>query len=102
MDAWDAESWAAFVAEAVEATAAAETALNEWRSAGGPNVRGIFGRLNDNGTVRVLYTASGEAVTRLDADVYPVDSTVSARYEHPTGVVLTRADAGRIGLVIEV
>ena len=60
----------------------------------------FFGRTNENGNVDVLH-ADGSAATRLDASVYPVGSDVSARYEHPAGIVLTRADADRLGLEIE-
>jgi hypothetical protein len=63
--------------------------------------REIFGRINENGDVAVLYVESGEAVTRLDANVYPVGSTLSARYEHPAGIVISRSDAKRLGLYIE-
>jgi len=60
-----------------------------------------FGRINADGDVDLLHTSTGEAVTRLDADVYPVGSSLSARYEHPQGIVLTRADAMRVGIEIE-
>jgi len=60
----------------------------------------IFGRINDAGNVAVFHD-SGEAVTRIDANVYPVESHLSARYEHPQGIVLSRADADRLGVEIE-
>lgn len=61
----------------------------------------FFGRAREDGNVVVLHHASGEAATRLDASVYPVGSNQSARYEHPEGIVLTREDADKIGLVVE-
>lgn len=61
----------------------------------------FFGRLNEDGTVRVLHVAEGEAATRLDANVYPVGSALSARYEHPAGINLSREDADALGLEIE-
>ncbi len=61
----------------------------------------IFGRINEDGNVVVLYEDDGEAVTSLDENLYPVGSSLSVRYEHPEGVVLTQADAKTIGLVIE-
>jgi|GEM_PF-1872469 len=66
----------------------------------------IFGRLLENGNVAVIYETDGAPVTRLDASVYPVDSEgnesdFSARYEHPEGIILTRADAEKIGIEIE-
>lgn len=61
----------------------------------------MFGRTNENGDVVVLDAATGEAVTRIDANVYPIGSSMSARYEHAAGIVLTPADAAAIGLEIE-
>lgn len=61
----------------------------------------FFGRINDTGTVDVFHV-DGSAATRLDASVYPVGSTFSARYEHPGGITLRAADAQRIGLSVEV
>jgi len=67
-----------------------------------PNTgRPAFGRLNFAGTVDVLDVETGEAITRLELDVYPVGSQLSARYDHPEGIALTVADAQRIGLEIE-
>ncbi len=34
----------------------------------------VFGRINSEGNVDILYADSGESVTRLDADVFPVGS----------------------------
>ena len=60
----------------------------------------MFGRINDNGDVTV-FEADGSTATRIDANVYPVGSSTSARYEHPDGIELTVADAEKIGLLIE-
>ena len=65
------------------------------------NMNEIFGSLDSDGNVIILYADSGEAVTRIDANVYPVGSSISARYEHPEGIVLTRQDADSLGIEIE-
>lgn len=61
----------------------------------------MFGRINADGNVDVLVAADGAVVTYMDAYVFPVNSVFSAHYEHPNGIVLTRADADAIGLEIE-
>ncbi|EHJ0806465.1 hypothetical protein KAB87_004100 [Salmonella enterica] len=62
----------------------------------------VFGRINESGNVDVLYSETGELVTRLDVDgVYPVGSEFSTRYDHPDGIVISVEDAKRIGLDIE-
>jgi len=62
----------------------------------------FFGRIDENGNVAVFHE-SGEAATRMDCSLYAVDSdgSSSVRYEHPDGIVITRADAEKIGLEIE-
>ena len=60
----------------------------------------LFGRINENGNVTV-FEADGSTATRIDANVYPVGSNLSARYEHADGIELTVADAEKIGLMIE-
>ena len=75
------------------------------------NYHRVFGRLNDDGNVDVL-TITGEAATTLrDATeltrpqdvtaVYPVGASSSCAHEHPEGIVLSRADAVRLGIEIE-
>jgi hypothetical protein len=61
----------------------------------------MFGRINTEGNIDVLMTIDGAAVTRIDANIYPVGSSLSARYEHPAGIVITVADAQQIGLSLE-
>ncbi|ELQ4186790.1 hypothetical protein QSO38_004404 [Escherichia coli] len=62
----------------------------------------VFGRINKNGNVDILFIEDGSPVTRLDVDnVYPVGSEVSTRYDHPEGIELTLSDAERIGIEIE-
>lgn len=60
----------------------------------------MFYRINDDGNAIILHE-SGEMVTRIDANVYPVGSDLSARYEHPEGIVLTIADAEKLGIEVE-
>ena len=67
-----------------------------------PACAGYFGRLTPEGHVAVLHVADGEPATRLAVDhLYPVDSKFSSRYEHPMGIVITQAEADRIGLEME-
>lgn len=63
-----------------------------------PHDSEIFGRPTDEGHVR-LFHSDGEVVTQLNATVWPVGSDLSARYEHPEGIVLTRDDARKIGVL---
>lgn len=65
------------------------------------NINSLIGRINENGDVAVFDADNGAAATRIDANVYPVGSSVSARYEHADGIVLSRDDAAKIGLEIE-
>jgi len=61
----------------------------------------MFGRVNANGDIVVLMIDDGSSVTKIDANVYPVGSSVSAHYEHAEGIVLTIEDAKLIKLEIE-
>lgn len=60
-----------------------------------------FGRINENGDVCV-FEYDGSVSTRMDHSLYAVgsDGSQSVRYEHPDGIVISRADADRIGLEI--
>jgi len=60
----------------------------------------FFGLINEDGDIVVLHD-NGEPATRLDANVYPIGSAVTARYEHAAGIVLTKSDARRIGIEAE-
>jgi len=60
----------------------------------------FFGRLNEDGNVCVFHD-NGERATRLDADVYPVGSEFSVKYEHSLGITITKQDADKIGIEIE-
>lgn len=63
----------------------------------------IFGRLDADGNVLLLYVGDGSAVTSLSAhlNVWPVGSDLGAAYEHPEGIVVDQATAKRIGVEIE-
>lgn len=61
----------------------------------------FFGRVDIDGYVVVLHAEDGEVATRLDANVYPVESEFSARYEHAAGIRLTVADTEKLGIKIE-
>jgi len=61
----------------------------------------FFGRLDAEGYVEVFHAEDGSIAIRLDANVYPLDSWVSAKHEHPEGIVLLREDAARLGIEVE-
>lgn len=66
------------------------------------NLNEVFGRMNDNGTVDILYINDGDRVTRLNVDgVYPVNSSLSTRYEHASGIVLTIEQCKKLNIEIE-
>ena len=60
------------------------------------SVTGMFYRVI-KGTAAIFYD-DGRRVTRIDANVYPVGSSLSARYEHPEGITLSIADARKLGI----
>ena len=60
----------------------------------------MFYRLNDNGDAQI-FEDSGEVATQIDANVYPIDSNFSTRYEHPDGIILSVEDAIKIGVLNE-
>ena len=62
------------------------------------NVENMFYRVNADGNAEILDFIDGSWITRIDASVYPIGSSLSARYEHPEGIVLTIADAELIGI----
>lgn len=64
------------------------------------NTNEMFYRVNENGDA-VVFHDSGEVATKIDASVYPIGSDLSARYEHPSGIVLSVADAEKIGIKAE-
>ena len=57
----------------------------------------MFYRINDEGNA-AIFEDEGDAATRFDANVYPVGSQTSVRYEHPNGIVLTVDDAKKCGI----
>ena len=57
----------------------------------------MFYRINSDSNA-VIFENDGSVATRIDANVYPVGSNCSARYEHPEGIVLTIADAEKLGI----
>lgn len=61
----------------------------------------MFYRTNETGNAVILNAEDGSAVTRIDASVYPIGSSVSARYEHASGIILTVSDAETIGISAE-
>ena len=61
----------------------------------------IFGRINGADNVE-LFHADGTVITQLEAcGIYPDDSEVSVRYEHPEGIVVSRADAKLLNVRME-
>lgn len=67
------------------------------------NLNEVFGRINNDGNVDILYINDGEKVTRLNVDgVYPVDSLFSTRCdEHSNGIVLTIDQCRMLNIEIE-
>lgn len=62
-------------------------------------MNGLFGRVVENGVA--VFESDGSVATRIDANIYPINSSLSARYEHPEGIVISSEDAVKIGLEIE-
>lgn len=60
----------------------------------------MFGRINSQGNVTV-FNSDGSVATKIDANVYPIGSGLSARYEHAQGIELSIEDAMKIELEIE-
>ncbi len=60
----------------------------------------IFANRVKFGQYAILYSENGAPVTRLDEDVHPIDSEFGARYEHPAGILLSRADVDKVGIPI--
>jgi len=58
----------------------------------------FFYRTDEDGNAVILHKNDGSAVTQIAADVYPIGSVLSARYEHPTGIVLSLDDARKLGI----
>ncbi|QSW17640.1 hypothetical protein J1F62_29535 (plasmid) [Klebsiella michiganensis] len=61
----------------------------------------VFGRINAEGNVDILYVEDGSPVTRLDVNAYPVNSELGVRYDHSEGITLTLEDARNIGIDLE-
>lgn len=57
----------------------------------------MFYRENDNGDA-VIFNSDGSVATKIDANVYPIGSNLSARYEHASGIILAVSDAEEIGI----
>lgn len=63
----------------------------------------VFGKINENGNVDILYKNSGESVTRLETEksIYPCNSSLSIRYEHINGIQLTVEQCNSLNIEIE-
>jgi len=59
----------------------------------------MFARKNDDGNYDI-FENDGSAATKIDANVYPVGSSFSARYEHADGIVLTADDVDKLNIEI--
>ena len=57
----------------------------------------MFYQIDENGNA-VIFHESGEQVTRIDANIYPIDSDLSAKYEHANGIILSVDDANGLGI----
>lgn len=66
------------------------------------NLNEVFGRINNDKNVDILYINDGDRVTRLNVDgVYPVNSTLSTKYEHTSGIILTVKQCKALNIKIE-
>lgn len=66
------------------------------------NLNEVFGRVNNEGNVDILYINDGDRVTSLNVDgVYPVNSLFSTRYAHGGGIVLTVEQCRELNIEIE-
>lgn len=67
------------------------------------NLNEVFGRINNDGYVDILYISDGERVYLLDVDgVYPVGSPFSTKCdEHRYGIVLTVEQCKKLNIEIE-
>ena len=63
-------------------------------------INAMIGFVTPSGDVDVVWQRDGEPVTVIGATVFPVGSHLSARWEHPRGITLSRDDAARIGLSV--
>lgn len=65
----------------------------------------VYGKLNANGNVSLLYVDDGYPVTRLDTEgferIYPANSDLSTDWEHPEGIVLTLSDCHHLKIDVE-
>jgi len=60
----------------------------------------MFYRINEDGNA-VIFLNNGEVVTKFNCDspcVWPVGSDVCGYYEHPEGIIISIADAKRLGI----
>lgn len=57
----------------------------------------MFYRINENGNA-AIFEDEGDVAVRFDANVYPVGSQTSVRYEHAEGIILTLEDAKKCGI----
>lgn len=70
------------------------------------NLNEVFGRMNEQGTVDILYIETGERVTVLNANAMTSNHNAdpSARhctYEHAEGIELTVKTTKSLGIEIE-
>ena len=59
----------------------------------------MFARKNDDGNYDI-FENDGSVVTKINANVYPVGSNFSTRYEHADGIVLTADDVDKLNIQI--
>ena len=64
------------------------------------NTNQVIARKTENG-YQILTADTGESVTRLNANVYPINSDYSSRIEHPEGIALSELDVIGLGIIID-
>ena len=59
-------------------------------------MKNLFYRIDKNGNAVIF--EDDDVCTRIDANIYPIGSAMSARYEHPGGIILSVEDAESLGI----
>ena len=60
----------------------------------------IFARQIEN-NIYGLFLEDGSIATRIDASIYPIDSSLSTRYEHPAGIYVDLETINKFNIKIE-
>ena len=62
----------------------------------------MFYHVSEEGNAEICYCNDGVAVTRIESgNIYPIGAQTSTWYEHPEGIILSIADAKKLGIQSE-